>query len=140
MRILVVSFYFPPFPAVGAVRVDSTTRLLLDMGHDVRVLTVNRDGGATPLRMRTPEESVFRSKWRDPHRLGRKVASSQRLGESSPRLAQATKKRLRQAYLSLTQFPDEAAGWILPAIRLGKELCAGWAPDIVYASSPPQVH
>ena len=39
MKILLISFRFPPYNSVGAVRVSKLARFLMDHGHDIRVLT-----------------------------------------------------------------------------------------------------
>jgi len=44
MKILIVSFGFPPSNVIGAVRVGKLTRYLDRRGHDVRVLTASGDG------------------------------------------------------------------------------------------------
>ena len=37
MRLLIVSFAFPPYNSIGGVRVGKTAKYLASFGHDVRV-------------------------------------------------------------------------------------------------------
>lgn len=137
MKVLIVSFYFPPVGAVGAVRIDAHAKQLIDLGHDVRVLTAERPEDCADIQMRTPTECVFPSVWRDPHRLGRRVAAQKPDSKQSTRLTKRALSRLRPAYLAVTSVPDEAAGWIRPAIHMGEEICEDWTPNVIYASSSP---
>ena len=41
MKVLIVSFAFPPSNVIGAVRVGKLARYLDRRGHDVRVLTTD---------------------------------------------------------------------------------------------------
>ena len=39
MRILFISFFFPPYNAIGCVRTGKTAKYLMRFGHDVRVIS-----------------------------------------------------------------------------------------------------
>ena len=50
MKVLIVSFAFPPSNVIGAVRVGKLARYLDHRGHDVRVLTTDaEDDRSLPL-------------------------------------------------------------------------------------------
>ena len=39
MKILFVTFYYPAFNSIGAIRTGKTVQYLKEMGHDVDVIT-----------------------------------------------------------------------------------------------------
>lgn len=65
MKILIVSFLFPPSHNVGALRVGKTAKHLLAMGYDVRVLTASNSLYLLGLPLEIPSERVVYTKWID---------------------------------------------------------------------------
>jgi len=55
MKVLIVSFWFPPANVVGAIRVGKLARYLDRHGYDVRVLTAKL-GGDQSLPLEIPRE------------------------------------------------------------------------------------
>ncbi|MFX9604597.1 hypothetical protein ABTP42_19610, partial [Acinetobacter baumannii] len=63
MKILLVTYYFPPYNAMGAVRTGKTAKFLEALGHEVRVISAIDQPLAQSLTTEIPEEHVHRTKW-----------------------------------------------------------------------------
>jgi glycosyltransferase involved in cell wall biosynthesis len=140
MRILVVSFRFPPFNSVGAVSVGKTVKYLVGLGHDVRVITARDQRLPTTLPLDVHPQSVIATAWFDPMRLAewavggrRRVAAT---GFSAGRKHDRLLYGVGRLYRSL-MIPDREIGWALPAFAAGHGVTRSWRPDVIYASAPP---
>src|SRR6185295_12678783 len=60
-----ISFAFPPFNSIGAVRVGKTAKYLIRLGHDVRVLTAQDQPFQSTLLLEIDSERVTYTKWID---------------------------------------------------------------------------
>lgn len=163
MRVLVVSFVFPPHNIIGAVRIGKTAKYLWRAGHDVRVLTA-RDLDIDPsLELEIPAENVVATRWADVDRPYRILLSArnrikQRLSTrtSSPTTDASNNRqpqgfgsvgpqsesrrlswRIRLLYTNLVHMPDSAVGWRRHALSAGRSLAARWKPDVILASGAP---
>ncbi|MEW5729769.1 MAG: glycosyltransferase [Pseudomonadota bacterium] len=137
MRILILSAYFPPYNAIGALRVGKLAKFLLEQGHDVRVVAAEETLPKTA-ELEIPSERVTFTRWSDINAMlarlaGHKVNSHQQ-GESviGPMLGW-----LGNLYRTLFNLPDSHAGWYFPARRAAEKIIAGWRPDLIYASATP---
>ena len=129
-RVLLISYYFPPMGGAGISRPWAIFRHLTQFGFDCHVLTVK----PVLYRVNEPEllegldaSKIFRAGSRDPSRimylLGARHVSTRTADKS-----RAITKRF---------FPDAKAGWIKPAIALGKKLCKKYRYDLIVSTSPP---
>ena len=138
MKILLISFFFPPYSTIGAVRTGKLARFLLDHGHDVRVLAAKDLPLLTTLKEEIPSEQVHYTRWISPNFLpellfgGRKKIAQQGYKTSSGKL-----KKLGYYFRLLLHFPDEMIGWLPFARREGRKIIAAWQPDLIYASGKP---
>ena len=149
MRVLIVSFSFPPSNVAGAIRVGKLARYLHLRGHDVRVLTTDI-GADRSLPVEIPRERVIytdyqqrqdrlaqllRSLWQ--HQATTPDAGGVRGLIEVPTRARSLRKWLQVQYNGLISIPDLRRDWIKVAIRAGTQLIEEWKPDIVFASAPP---
>lgn len=112
MRILIISFRFPPFNSIGAVRVGKTAKYLTKMGHEVKVVTAARQRGRqSELPVEIPESNIFYT-GRPPSRF---VMIEKILGDRG----------------------RSGPSWCRYAFKKAEELLALWSPDIIYASALP---
>ena len=74
MRILLITWYFPPANTIAAVRLGRFAQHLLGQGHDVRVLCARDIPFLQTLAKHIPEERVERTRWRDVNALPRLAA------------------------------------------------------------------
>lgn len=147
MRVLIVSWYFPPANTIAAVRMHQMARHLLDRGFDVRVLTARDIPTGQGLACDLPADRVTASRWIDvPTLMGRLSAAmrpwrrrvSRDAGGLDRAVAAAPRGPTRRSWLTdLIFFPDLRWGWIPPGLRAGRKLTRDWRPDLVYASGPP---
>jgi glycosyltransferase involved in cell wall biosynthesis len=149
MRVLIVSFAFPPSNVIGAVRVGKLARYLDQRGHDVRVLATDLvEDRSLPLEI-SQERVIYteyrlRQHWSDQvARLLRGHPGFQAGGrhEDAPAQDGAPARSLRQTfrrhYLGLIHIPDMRADWVRTAIPAGRQLIKEWKPEVIFASAPP---
>lgn len=143
MRILLISFYFPPYNSIGAVRVGKTAKFLRQFGHDVRVLTATGQPFDASLPLEVPGSCVTAVRYLDMNRplrgfrIGRarlEQASVTPRGDGGLRTLLQAARRL---YANLANIPDAQMGWYAPAVRAGRRLLRSWQPDIILASAWP---
>ena len=142
MKLLLVSFWFPPTNAIGAVRVGKFAKHLHQAGHDVRVLAgPELDNLTLPLEL--PAELVLRPT--------NAKASGAPPPQTSPALrllrqvcafgaisgASRLEMTLKRQYRALRHIPDKRNGWLRPATATGRRLLKTWRPDLIIASAPP---
>ena len=149
MKVLIVSFAFPPSNVIGAVRVGKLARYLDRRGHDVRVLTTDfLEDRSLPLEI--SRERVFYTEYRQRQhwidrlvRLLRGHTAGVRGGrrEDAPPQGGAPARSLRQTfrrhYFGLIHIPDMRCDWVRTAIPAGRRLIKEWKPEIIFASAPP---
>lgn len=155
-RVLLVSHFFPPHSAIGALRVGKLAKHLADSGWDVRALAAALPNPRSmPLEL--PAENVTYTAWSDVdtmlerflgERLAwllrqRKANNDAGLGAHSNASDESSEKPsrlrawLRKAYLEVVRWPDNRVGWYRPGLDAGRELIRKWRPDVIYSSAPP---
>ncbi|MCL6442247.1 MAG: glycosyltransferase [Alicyclobacillus sp.] len=153
MRILIVSYFFPPYNAIGAVRVGKTAKYLARLGHDVRVVAAADQLLDESLPLELDREKVIYTRRFAPRRtlkqVYNRVVGAARTSDGGPlsgsiqaveqrRSMKLTLKRaVSRGFEVLFEFPDPQIGWFLPAIAAGRKLVREWRPDIIYASHSP---
>lgn len=160
MRVLLITYHFPPDAAVGAVRPYHFARLLPQQGIETWVLTVNpefaefwdRDLVIEDI----PQDQIFRTPVRKTKRrrlveivsaAKRKIQTSRATASSTsalpPLVNQSTgwlqATPLRRLLLSLLYFPEHLAGWYQPAIAMAEKALLKVNFDAVISTSPPRV-
>ena len=149
MKILIVSFAFPPSNVIGAVRVGKLARYLDRRRHDVRVLTTDLvEDRSLPLEI-SWERVVYTAYRERRHWIDRVVrllrsrtaVPAEARPEDAPPRDGAPSRSLRQTfrrhYFGLIHIPDMRADWVRTAIPAGRRLISEWRPEIIFASAPP---
>jgi len=155
LKILIVSWYFPPFNTMGALRTGKLAKYLAENGHDVRVLCARDLPFSTTLPNQFPEDRIERTKYLDVNGFPRLVqrirlrfgtTTSLPAGASDdagmarlphPSILGGVLRRLRMAYQVVFNFPDAQIGWLPGGLSGGKRLLNEWRPDIIFATAPP---
>jgi len=147
LRILFISYFFPPFNAIGAVRTGQTVRRLLEAGHDVRVISANRQGLPATLGIKGATDVASYTDWIDVDMImsltlgGERVQKIKSTSAAPQRGASQLRRLLGVAgrlYVSWMHVPDRYIGWY-PFARKACEqiLDQGWKADVIYASATP---
>ncbi len=123
VRILLVSYWYPPAVGAAAERIGSFARFLPEHGWDVTVLTAAR--GCAP-----------------PEQAGVKVAAVRdRLAGGEPAFADYDPRRRASGWKSALRgwllFPDRFAVWARAAAKTGVKILRRERFDVVLASFPP---
>jgi glycosyltransferase involved in cell wall biosynthesis len=139
MKILIVSYFFPPYNVIGAVRVGKLAEYWSERGHDVRVISADNQPLAKTLKTRLPNDKIVYTKWINVNKLpelvlgGRKKVMSHGFSSKSSLLG-----KLGLLYKTCFNLPDGQVGWYPFAISNAKKMIAsGWQPDLIYASAHP---
>ncbi len=140
MRILFISFYFAPYNSVGAVRATRLAEWLQRLGHDVFVLTADRQPFPTGLDCALGKDRITATAWSNRNApvdflLGRRrVAQSGYAGGARRGML----GRMARFYRTVLHWPDAQTGWREPAMEAGRRLLRSAGPlDLLYASAPP---
>lgn len=135
MKVLMVSFYFPPLNAVGGLRAGKLAKYLPAFGCEPWVLTVAPDpAGDLTAECEVPEERVTRVAYQ-PLRLRPGVTSG-----PAPE-AHPVDARRRPLCLRDIRNPDQTLGWYRNAVRAGRELLERESFDVLFSSfGPPSSH
>ncbi len=140
MKLLLVSWYFPPSRTIAAVRLGKLARFLLDRGHDIRVLTPRDPPLPRDLAFDFPAGRVIRTAWaaagRGIVKSGSPIAAVGQVpsGGAGPGWLKREYRRLRGNFAA---FPDARIAWRSFASKAGEALLSDWRPDLIYASGPP---
>ncbi|CCG40542.1 glycosyltransferase [Magnetospirillum molischianum] len=161
MKILIVSWYFPPTNAIGAVRVGKFARFLRAQGHDVRVLCGTPTDIPSTLAREVPDDTVVRTGWVDVNGLPKTMARLRRRlrallsgGDGGQKRADTDPAQLQREagprrgldrvlhslgwfYKHAVSFPDSWGGWTPFALAGARTICRDWSPDMIFASGPP---
>ncbi|MEU1688743.1 glycosyltransferase [Micromonospora sp. NPDC005707] len=141
LRLLVVSYHFPPAETVGARRPAALAALALREGWDVRVLTAigaEQGGEPTPV----PEERVIRTAPAPKlPKLNRPAAEPHAGGPARARSGPArARDRITRGLVKAGMellLPDPQFNWIRPAVRGFHHAAGDWRPDVILVSGPP---
>jgi glycosyltransferase involved in cell wall biosynthesis len=135
MRLLLLSYWFPPTNAIGAVRTGKFAKYLHEAGHEVRVVAGPRAAPLT-LPLEIPEAMVSRPA-ADPTRSpGRPSPAAPVSGLLEARRSRAA-ETLRRHWYAARHVPDKQAGWLAPSVALGSAILRDFRPDLIVASAPP---
>lgn len=146
MRILVITYFFPPDRAVGGQRALKVVDALSEAGHDVVVIAAGESAQSGSRRVRrvrplpSPRD-VYRGLRRfRPRTAGASRPGGESVGEDQPEAASDDAKTdpawWKRWIYSAMWLPDDRQGFVWPAVRLATALPSG-APDVVYTTAPP---
>jgi hypothetical protein len=139
MRILFVTYFFPPYNVIGAVRTGKIAKYLHLSGVDIKVITAKNPPLPVGLPLEIPQDRVIATSWIDVNTpaiflSGMKKSSIAISG--FPR-ASGVKKLLIDSYKNIVHFPDAQIGWLWAAEKAASEIIEQQRPDLIYASASP---
>jgi len=139
MKILLISYYFPPYNSVGAVRTGKFAKFLLDQGHTVKVVTAESPAFPLGIDLEIPVNVVHPVKgWSVNAPIQWLLGGRQRVAQEGYRNSRLGRLAwLGRLYKTMFHWPDAEVGWIGAAISEGRALLRREAFDFIYASAPP---
>lgn len=164
MRVLIISFAFPPYHVIGSTRVGKTAKYLHRFGNEVRVVAGLEPGYPPTAVVEIPADHVSYSPWTDVdapyqsmlqvlHAVRRTVRRGAKPDETSAWLASASARlhnnengarpkrafseRVRRLYHDLVHFPDGNIGWYRAGLRDARRVASEFNPDVIFASASP---
>ena len=141
MRILIVSWAWPPIGRIGSMRPLGMAREWSELGEEVHVVTGpgDRGGEYTPdLCARADASRAIVHRAEAP---GLPPPTDLRPAfESSPKdlVSKRRVSRLHQILSQWRNFPDQQRSWIEPAVRLCLQRHSSTPFDVVWSTSPPE--
>src|SRR5688500_6437513 len=142
MRVLLISYLFPPFNTIGAVRTGKTAAYLTRFGHDVRVLTAANQPLEPSLALEIPDSNVTSTGWLNvnwPVELA--LGGRSKVAARGFTLSRGRHRGLLGALggwsKTLLNFPDGQIGWLPFAVRAANQICRHWRPDVILGSALP---
>lgn len=140
MRILIVSYYFPPYNSVGAVRPGKLAKFLSRRGHDVHVLSAR--GQSFPIGMPLEiaiDRIVYAEGWSANAPLQLLLGGRRRVereGYAIGGFSPGNPSSLKRLYKALFHWPDAEIGWVSAACRAGRSMLSSQPYDLIYVSAP----
>jgi glycosyltransferase involved in cell wall biosynthesis len=147
LKILVISYYYPPDREVGGHRARKVVEALRAAGHAVDVVAAGAKEGppgsdgvwrVSPL-LSIRDFYVRSRRWirgRSPVPHGVEETSDEQQAASHQGSATEAVPRWKRWIFSLIWLPDDRQGFILPAVRRALTMPNG-RPDLVYTTAPP---
>ena len=62
-KILFITYHFPPYGCIGALRTGKTVKKLTDLGYEVRVISASNQSLPKHLPMEVDVDKVFYTDW-----------------------------------------------------------------------------
>jgi Glycosyl transferase 4-like domain len=140
VRILIVSWGWPPISRVGCLRPLGMAREWVAAGHEVHVLTGpgDRGGEYTPDLVPEAEATGAIVHRADAPAIPRPAELRPAYAAASSEATRPPISRARQIAGQWKGFPDLQRSWIRPAIARARELDARHRFDVVWSTSPPE--
>ncbi len=153
VNVLMVSYYFPPYNFIGALRIGKLAKYLSQFGWEPWVLTLQDViyPSAGRLEVEIQPDRVFRA---DLGGIATHIAKKRTLNRESERgqasiiATSSLRERFRHSLWTFvsaqfldTRFPDRALPWFLPALVKGGALLKAQKFDAIFSShGPPSSH
>lgn len=145
-RLLIVSFFYPPDPAVGGLRVAKFAQYLPEFGWQPTVLTAGTEPAARTEDQLDVHTARFVSPWsrlsgRRPDSGDQALALRERAARAGG-IGRAAYSALRHLLpMSSVRMPDATLGWVPFAVAAGRRLLDSGDYHAIFSSSgPPSSH
>lgn len=133
MKILIISYFFPPVNRIGALRLGKMAKYFQKFGHDVRVITYKHDQSDLSAPLEVPADHCkFVESIRFEQTIGEEYYQKSPLKKILIRLNRAWKHK-RGLFL----LPDSSWPWYRDAIKKSDYIISEWKPDLIYSSALP---
>jgi len=144
VKILFITFFFPPYKTVASIRTGKTAKLLYEMGHDVKVVSSKNNDMKEELKVEIPIIDLYQTNWLDLDDMVLKLVgkSKETTRDNLHQGGKITfKNKLIKLFFSIYKYffytPDKYIGWYKYAFNQAEEIIKDWKPDVIYASATP---
>jgi len=137
MRILYLSYFFPPLGGPASIRNAKTVKYLQELGATVDVITVTDIEYNTydaSLEAETGSAKIFRAASWDLMSLLKKLSSKGKV--NSQEIYFRSPENLKRILRGIHPI-DDKIGWVYPAWKMGKDLLKQNIYDLIYVSCGP---
>ncbi len=133
MKILIISYFFPPYNSIGSVRVGKTAKYLHQFGHDVTVISNQGNHWDQSVSIEIPENKNIKidSKPFD-ELITEEYASRSMISKLWFRIVTSIKTR-NVFYL----LADSSWSWYPNAVKVAEKHIQDHKPDIIYSTALP---
>jgi glycosyltransferase involved in cell wall biosynthesis len=139
VKVLIVSFVYPPYNSITGLGVSKVSRYLLETGWDVRVLCSRHDDVPDELPVEIPTGRITRTNFFDVNAIPKVLLGRshvvRRGFEFNERGGLVT--GLGRAYRNVVNFPDGQIGWYRRAVAKGSEMVRADRPDVILGVASP---
>ena len=143
-KILFITYHFPPYGCIGALRTGKTVKKLIDLGYKVRVVSASNQVLPKNLPMEVDVDKVFYTDWFDVNwpiikLLGAKgITSLKNKISNKNNINSKIIGWLKLLYTKFVHIPDQHIGWYFSAVKKSNSIIdAGFIPDIIFSSATP---
>ncbi len=143
MKILFITYFFAPYNCIGAVRTTRTVEKLIDMGHDVKIISAKDQHLMSNLSTTVSETHIKRTSWFDFEKpiysiLGSNKVSSVKNNTHKGSFTSKLLNLINIIFQRVISMPDKYIGWYSFAVKESKKIInKGWVPDLIFASATP---
>lgn len=153
MKILFVTFYFPPYNIISAVRTGKTAKILHQLGYYIKVIAGKPKHLDTSLPIEIPHNDLILTDYfsfEDLFINFRSIIKNFLCRIKSSRSSEVYNiqpihkkiiynffSKIYDIYNYVIHTPDKEIFWYFPAVSKAKELLQHWKPDIIFASARP---
>ena len=142
-KILFITYAFPPYDSVGAVRTGKTAKKLIDLGYDVKVVSALNQDYKKNLPLEISLDKVYYADWIDINwpinkLLGIKKSSELKNKINDKSLVSKIIRFFKFLYSWFLHIPDRHIGWYFKAVKKSCNIIDdGFVPNIILSSAPP---
>ena len=145
MKILFITFFFPPYKTVASIRTGKTAKLLNKMGHEIKVVSAKNKDMHEELEVEIPLENLYQTEWFDIDQailnfLGKDKATAKNIIHNRTVKSNFKNKFIEYLFKIYRYFlytPDKYIGWYKYGLRNSEEIIKDWKPDVIFASGAP---
>ena len=143
-KILFITYHFPPYACIGAIRTGKTVKKLTELGYEVRVISASNQNLPKNLPIEVDVNKVFYTDWFDVNWPINKLLGLKNIASLKDKISSKnyTKSKiivwLKLLYSRFIHVPDQYIGWYFSAVKKSNSIIDdGFVPDIIFSSATP---
>lgn len=134
MKILIISYFFPPLNNIGSIRVGKVAKYFHQFGHDIRVITIKHMSEDLSAPIEIPNEYCIQSEIiKFEQTINRNEYD--RLSYTGKLIVRVKKAIIHKKPSFL--LPDSSWPWYSEGVDKADKILESWKPDLIYSSALP---